>query len=82
MDLEAGGEQQDRQVLVDAADAGRVELEDVDGAGLEPLVAVGGVSAQHDVGGRGVGGGVHRVGAVQVARAADLAERTRKGQPA
>lgn len=37
-DAELGGEQQDRQVLVYAADAGRVYLEDVEGARLEQLL--------------------------------------------
>ena len=34
-DAELGGEQQDGEVLVDAADAGRVDLDDIEGAGLE-----------------------------------------------
>ena len=37
-DAELGGEQQDGEVLVDAADPGRVDLEDVEGAGLEELL--------------------------------------------
>ena len=58
-----GGEQQDREVLVDPGDAGRVDLDEVDGPGLEQLFeddAVGDVLAGGDL--DGLSGRVRRRG--------------------